>query len=73
MVKIPKKYQPNEKALPPLLDPEYEAIRLKTIRDRRKEIRKQNEDVTKARNVYNKIISGKIKWKRQDASIVVLR
>lgn len=37
MVRIMKNYKPDESALPPLLDKEIEALRLQTIRERKKE------------------------------------
>lgn len=60
MTKQPKKYPPNEKALPPLLDPENEAKRLKSINARKKEISDDTKQLLKARKTFDKICRGEI-------------
>lgn len=61
MTRLLKKYPPNEKALPPLLDPVNEAKRLKSINQRKKEISDETKKIIKAKNTFEKICKGEIK------------
>lgn len=60
MTRLPKKFPPNEKALPKLLDPECETKRLESIKARRVEIRQLNEKCDRARKTFDKICKGEI-------------